>query len=169
MNLQIVLVHSLNSLVLEKYYIIGTICLNLVITLPPRELPTTDLRHRRELTAVSDQGEIWLGPGHPGLLANLAQFSRPPHMADQHAAFLDSTGCGNHHGVGIDHHGVLVQTQGKLILYNVRPSRHGRGHSLLLVCFGESSAGHGGGQEIAPSNANDFTSEIGCSWEADGE
>ncbi|CAZ79318.1 unnamed protein product [Tuber melanosporum] len=34
-NLQIVLVHSLNSLVLEKYYIIGTICLNLVITLPP--------------------------------------------------------------------------------------------------------------------------------------
>lgn len=35
LNLQIVLVHSLNSLVLEKYYIIGTICLNLVITLPP--------------------------------------------------------------------------------------------------------------------------------------
>ncbi|RPA97977.1 hypothetical protein L873DRAFT_1828809 [Choiromyces venosus 120613-1] len=34
-NLQIVLVHSMNSLVLEKYYIIGTICLNLVITLPP--------------------------------------------------------------------------------------------------------------------------------------
>ncbi|PWW71966.1 hypothetical protein C7212DRAFT_360412 [Tuber magnatum] len=34
-NLQVVLVHSRNSLVLEKYYIIGTICLNLVITLPP--------------------------------------------------------------------------------------------------------------------------------------
>ncbi|CUS14681.1 unnamed protein product [Tuber aestivum] len=34
-NLQVVLVHSMNSLILEKYYIIGTICLNLVITLPP--------------------------------------------------------------------------------------------------------------------------------------
>jgi len=89
-------------------------------------------------------------------------------MADQHAAFLDSIGCGNHHGVGIDHHGVLVQTQGNLF-YIVFALVVMEGHSWLLVRFGESSAGHGGGQEIAPSNSNDFTSEIGCSWEADGE
>lgn len=46
-------------------------------------------------------------------------------MADQHAAFLDSTGCGNHHSISVDHHGVLAQAQGNLF-YRVRPNRHGR-------------------------------------------
>ncbi|RPB09523.1 hypothetical protein P167DRAFT_492273, partial [Morchella conica CCBAS932] len=35
LNLQLVLVHSVNVLALEKYYIIGTFALNLAITLPP--------------------------------------------------------------------------------------------------------------------------------------
>lgn len=48
LNLQLVLVHSVNGLALEKYYIIIPIVLNLATTLPPR---TSTALRRYESTA----------------------------------------------------------------------------------------------------------------------
>lgn len=52
LNLQLVLVHSRDARALEKYYVLGTLLLNLATTLPPRKRPPPPPPPASPLTAA---------------------------------------------------------------------------------------------------------------------